>query len=303
MSARELAAGKWRSVLVQLGIDDKVLNKQHHPCPANGAGTDRFRFNDRNGSGNYFCACSDGTKGGMALLMCCKGITYAEAAKQVESIVGSCERDKERPPRDPRAALNRVRKSLEPAGVTVQGYLAARGLSPTPAIKESRQPYWHGGERLGEYDCMVGLIQSPDGKPQSYHLTYLSGPAKAEVPAPRKMMTPVETVSGGAVRLFAAAEEMGVAEGIETALSAHKLYKVPTWAALTAGGMESFVPPPECKHLTIFADNDASYTGHAAAYALAKRLTSKGVECLVMLPDRGDWNDVLLRQQNGESHA
>lgn len=303
MSAREQAAGKWRSVLTQLGIDERVLNKRHHPCPANGAGTDRFRFNDRNGSGNYFCACSNGDKGGMSLLMCCKGITYAEAAKQVESIVGTCEKDKERPPRDPRAALNRIRKSLGPAGDTVQGYLAARGVRPTAAIKESRQPYWHGGERLGEYDCMVTLIQSPDGKPQSYHLTYLSGPAKAEVPAPRKMMKPVDTVTGGAVRLCPAAEEMGIAEGIETALSATALFKVPTWAALTAGGMESFVPPPECKHLTIFADNDASYTGHAAAYSLAKRLTRQGIECLVMIPDRGDWNDALLQKQNAESRA
>ena len=104
MSAREEAAGKWRTVLSQLGIDERVLDRRHHPCPGSGQGTDRFRFADRNGSGNYFCACSDGTKGGMALLMCCKGITYAEAAKQVESIVGSCEKDKERAPRDPRAA-------------------------------------------------------------------------------------------------------------------------------------------------------------------------------------------------------
>lgn len=303
MSARERAQGRWRGVLTQLGIEEKFLNKRHHPCPANGQGTDRFCFKDRNGSGNFFCACSDGKKGGLALLMCCKGITYAEAAKQVESIVGKCETDKQDKPRDPKAALNRVRKALGPAGVEVEGYLASRGLSPTAAIKQARLPYWHGRERLGEYECMVGLITGADGKPQSYHITHLSGPYKAEVPNVRKIMTPVDTVSGGAIRLTPAAADMGVAEGIETALSATKLFKVPTWATATAGALDSFVPPPECTHLTIFGDTDKSYTGQAAAYSLAKKLTAKGIECLVMLPEAGDWNDTLLRKQNEQSHT
>ena len=64
MSAREDAQGKWRSVLAACGVPADALDGKHHPCPATGQGEDRFRFADRNGSGNFFCGCSDGKKGG-----------------------------------------------------------------------------------------------------------------------------------------------------------------------------------------------------------------------------------------------
>lgn len=293
MKARELAQGKWRSVLTQLGVPRHALDGKHHACPATGQGEDRFRFADRNGSGNYFCACSDGDKGGMALLMCCRNLSYAEACKEVEGVVGTATADPEKPKRDPRHALNRVRISLTAPSESVRAYLASRGLEPVPAIRQGRLVYWDSGINLGEFDCMVAAIIGPDGKAQSYHVTYLEAGKKASVPSPRKVMPPVGTITGGAIRLCPIAEHMGIAEGIETALSASKLYGVPTWAAVSAHGIETFQPPARCKRITVFADADASFTGQAAAYALAKRLVRTGVECDVMFPDRGDWNDML----------
>jgi putative DNA primase/helicase len=256
-------------------------------------GDDRFRFADRNGSGNYFCGCSNGEKGGIALLMCCQGLSYASAAKAVESVAGLAEKDQEPERRDPRAALNRVHGRVKPAGKAVTDYLRNRGLSTPPTIKQARLRYWDRSNSLGDFDCMVARVSGADGKPQSYHITYLKDGQKAPVPSPRKIMTPIETVSGGAVWLYPPAEDMGIAEGIETAIAAHMMHGVPVWAALTAGGIESFVPPKVCKRLTIFGDTDQSYTGQAAAYALAKRMVRSGIECVVSLPPAGDWNDAL----------
>lgn len=297
MKARDLAQGKWRAVLTQLGIPAHVLDGKHHPCPASGEGKDRFRFADRNGTGNYFCCDSTGDKGGIALLMHVRGWGYAEAAREVERIVGGVEADPDKPKRDPRKALNRIRALVKPVGPAVTRYLHARGLEVAPGLKQARLTYWDDRRNLGTFDCMVGLILSPANRPQSYHLTYLRDGKKADVPNPRKVMTPVETVTGGAVRLYPAAPQMGIAEGIETAIAAHLLTGMPVWAAANANGVESFRPPSVCEHLTVFGDCDGSFTGQAAAYGLAKRMARSGIACEVRIPDAGDWNDVLIAQQ------
>lgn len=297
MKAKDAANGKWRSVLTQLGIAEHALDGKHHPCPASGEGEDRFRFADRNGSGNFFCNCSDGTKGGMALLMCCRSLSYVEACKEVERVVGAAKDEPVKPKADPRVALNRVRRLVRPAGDAVAAYLKGRGLIVPPGIKQARLTYWHNGKDLGAFDCMVGLIVSPADVPQSYHLTYLADGAKADVPVSRKVMTPVDTVTGGAIRLFPPAEHMGIAEGIETAIAAHMLTGLPVWAAANANGVEKFVPPAECKRLTVFGDADETFTGQAAAFVLAKRAARAGFRCDVSLPpENGDWNDELQRR-------
>lgn len=294
MKARDMAQGRWPSILSALGIDSAVLDGKHHACPASGEGRDRFRFTDRNGSGSYFCACSQGDKGGIALMMCCKGIDYAEACREVEKVAGHAETTMPKLKRDPRPALNRVRALVQPAGFTVARYLRERGLTVAPGLREARLNYWDGARNLGVFTAMVGLVQAHDDKPQSYHLTYLKGAGKADVPSPRKIMTPVESVTGCAVRLYPHAPQLGVAEGIETAIAAHMLTGLPVWAALNAHGVETFQPPKGTASVSVFADNDASYTGQAAAYALAKRMQRVGISCDVRVAPFGDWNDVLL---------
>lgn len=291
---REMASGKWRGILAQFGVDQRYLDGKHHACPSTGTGEDRFRFADRNGTGNFFCSCSDGRKGGIDLLMCCKGWDFATAAREVERICGKVKRDEFKPRRDPLPALRRVARLCRPIGKDVRDYLHGRGLQPPPFLKQATLKYFGDGWDVS-YPAMVGLITGPDGRAQSYHLTYLDGGKKAEVPSPRKVMTPVETITGAAIRLYPEAESLGIAEGIETAIAASMLHGLPVWACISAGGIESFTPPDSVKHLTIFSDNDANYTGQSAAYSCAKRLERSGITCDVRIPDLGDWNDVLLR--------
>ena len=100
-------------------------------------------------------------------------------------------------------------------------------------------------------------------------------------------------VRRGAVRLKAASEHLGIAEGIETALSAMQVFKTPVWATLSTGGIASFPILPGIKLLTVFADHDQP--GMAAAATCCRRYNAAGIDAEIRHPSRPDtdWNDYL----------
>ncbi|MGP2733768.1 DUF927 domain-containing protein [Serratia bockelmannii] len=74
------AKGRWPHILPALGITVPA-NGKHGPCPKCG-GTDRFRFDDRDGRGTWICShCQHGD--GLDLVKLVAGIDAASAAKEV----------------------------------------------------------------------------------------------------------------------------------------------------------------------------------------------------------------------------
>ena len=49
---QDKAIGRWRTLLPFLGVEERFLSSKHGPCPICG-GTDRFRWDDKAGSGSY----------------------------------------------------------------------------------------------------------------------------------------------------------------------------------------------------------------------------------------------------------
>lgn len=90
MSILDIARGRWPDLLAQLGglTPDQLTNK-HQPCPLCG-GKDRYRFDDQDGNGSWFCnKCGgkDQTGGGgngIDMLMRRHGWSYAEACQRIE---------------------------------------------------------------------------------------------------------------------------------------------------------------------------------------------------------------------------
>lgn len=284
MNTIEAARGRWRFILTQFGIEESHLRNLHGPCPICG-GRDRFRWDDKDGTGSYFCSqCGPGY--GLGLLMKVKGWDFPKAAKEVDSLLPDAPvKDFKKPESDPGIALDKVTKSLRPAGADVKKYLSGRGLYKCPpGIYQVTRTYFEEGKKVGRYECMCAPIQDVNGNLVSYHLTHLYHGRKADVPSPRKIMRTRGKLNGCAVRLVPLEEHIGIAEGIETAIAAMFAHKIPCWSAINEGMMRAWEPPKGIKRVTIFGDNDENFVGQRAAYELALRLHKLGIKTEVFIP-------------------
>lgn len=300
LSVRTVALGRWRSILTVLGMDERALSGKHCPCPMCG-GKDRFRFDDKEGRGTYFCS-GCGAGDGVQLAMGITGLSFRDVAAEVERIAGTVRPSTIKPGRsddDKLAALRRAFRESRPIerGDEACRYLAGRGLRlydlPENVRTHPGMQYRDGGAVVGTFPAMLATVTDAAGRAVSMHRTYIQDGRKAPVPAPKKLMQGLP-LAGAAIRLTPVSRTLGVAEGIETALACLQQFDVPTWACVSAGVLEAFEPPAGVEHVIVFGDHDDNFTGQAAAYRLAHRLARKAIEVEVCIPPApGDWLDHL----------
>lgn len=309
---KERARGRWPGVLAALGVPTKALRNRHGPCPACG-GTDRFRFDDKAGTGSFFCShCGPGD--GIELVKRFCKVDFKGAARLIEQQIGvvpvvskatTCApADDQRKRRDMADLWARGQPmTIEDPGGRYLHDRTGWTEFPTCLRFSPDERYFDAGDRPTWHPMMVARVEPSDtataeGERPALHRTYLGKfGGKAEVPNPRKMMGTMPT--GAAVRLMRHVSVLGIAEGIETAISASVLFKAPVWAALSGGLLSDWSPPSNVRTVIAFGDNDGNFTGQAAAYALARRLNARSVTTSVELPLRPgtDWNDVLRERR------
>ncbi len=191
------------------------------------------------------------------------------------------------------AAAMRIWAETVPAeGTLVETYLQSRwiNLAPPPVLR-FHPGLWHGPSG-SEWPAMVALVTTVDDRPVAIHRTYLrrDGTDKAPVDPDKMVLGPI---SGCAVRLSPATDELVVGEGIETCLSGTVIFDVPTWSALSVPGLKALVLPSVVRRIVILADSGDE--GEEAAYRAACRWRAEGRKVSIKLPDPGfeDFNDQL----------
>jgi putative DNA primase/helicase len=302
-STIDAARGKWRGILLHFGLTERHLNGKHGPCPMC-EGTDRFRWDNKEGSGSYLCSgCGSGT--GMQLVMRFKGWDFPQAAGEIDKVLGRVKAEPIKPPPDRKKQEGDSARlwdsasqitSADPAGL----YLASRSL-PLPkgrAVLRFATLCPVPGE-AGFRPALLALIRGHDGKPVNVHRTFLTPQGrKADMVDPRATM-PGELPDGCAIRLGPVAERMGIAEGIETALAASVRFGLPVWAAINTTMLSKWRAPEGCNEVVVFADHDLKFGGQAAAYTVAHRLTCRDkARVRVELPPipGTDWADPQNRE-------
>lgn len=290
IDAKSIAKGKWRSILPELGLDQKFLSNKHGPCPICG-GKDRFRFLDTNGDGVFICnQCGSGD--GFTLAERALNRDFKQIAELIREKAGKMAVTKidEQGPTDTKLMAKMWKQSdAIHSDSPVYKYLLRR-LKAMPNIENIR--------------CldgnMIAKVQMADGVGCNIHTTYLDPEGrKAAVEVPKRVMKG-SLPDGCAIRLYPPARVMGVAEGIETALSASLLFKMPVWATVNGGLLAKWTPPEEAETIVVFGDNDANFTGQAKAYHLANRLVTqfhRKVEVKIPPIAGWDWNDALQGHQ------
>jgi putative DNA primase/helicase len=294
----DAARGKWRGILLMLGVDEKYLHNRHGPCPLCG-GTDRFRFDNRDGSGSYLCSgCGSGT--GMQLLQKLKGWDFKQAADEIDKVLGNVRADPPaRPKLDPakrKELMNALWKGARPLqpGDPAHRYLTERRRLPLPPGAGADLRF-HPGASIpdslggGTAPALLALVRDVAGKPVSIHRTFLGDDWHRG-----RALFAGELPESVAIRLGAPVDGvLGIAEGLETALKARALFGVTCWSVVNSVMLAKFEPPEGVTEIRIYGDNDANFTGQAAAYHCAKRMVAKGVSVEVSIsPEMGkDWAD------------
>lgn len=306
MKTSAAAKGNWPKIFEYYGLPP-ITGKNHFKgeCPVC-SGRGKYRCDDHEGSGSWICTCGSGD--GMSLLIKTQGKPFGVLCREIDDLLGNNYQHRVVPINTTAASMrerviSKFAKLVDLRGTSAAGYLFNRGITrlPTEAVRFCAKERHNGSV----YQSLFSLATDNKGELCYLHRTYLDGDKKASAMGEGQKrlrslqeQTYLDHAQSVAVRMFPVASTLGIAEGIETALSANQVYHVNTWATLNSGFMKKFRAPAGVKHLIIFADMDKhSATGHAAAFecAHANLVAKNDIEKVtIRWPDHGDFNDFIM---------
>ncbi len=189
------------------------------------------------------------------------------------------------PERDKLAAI--WARTVPLRGTLGETYLLHRRCVIPPPDSDLR--FLPGSDRYPPSLCAL-VSNTLTNEPQSLHFTRLKSDGSGRLD---RMLLRGHAKKNGCIRLWpdeAVTHGLAISEGVETALSAAHAFQ-PVWATVDAGNMALFPVLDGIATLMLFADNDEA--GLKAARACGSRWAAAGREARLVIPERGDVNDVV----------
>lgn len=241
------------------------------------------------------------------LFHCFAGCTTAEVLKALQRQRLHDRAPLDMPAKEPRRDMSALAVRLWHASKPVVGtlaetYLRARGLTgPYPrSLRFNPKTVLGSGSDKRVMPALIAAVESDLGV-IAVQRTFLDPVDILHKPIPKPKVA-LGLLGTGAIRLAPATDDLGLAEGIEDALSAMHWFGTPTWAL---GGVErlAFVAIPEkVRRIIVYADR-----GPAAARLLEKareHLSRHRRELVAHVPDvHNDWNDAWRAKRVRDSFA
>ena len=291
------ACGHWPRILPALGV--KVIKNRHQACPVCG-GSDRFRFDDKEGRGTWLCnQCGAGD--GLKLVEKVFGVKPSEAAQKVNAVTGNlppvapeviatAEAETEA---DRKAAVSLAVRLMEKTR-TASGnaYLTRKGF-PDRECPVLSVMHKTGGVTFRAGDVVVPLY---DDTGALINLQLISSDGLKRPLKGGAVKGACHTIEGKKQ----AGKHLWIAEGYATALTVHHLTGETVMVALSSVNLLSLASLVRQKHpacqIVLAADRDLNGDGQTKAAAAAE--TCEGIVALP--PVFGDWNDAFM-QNGGEA--
>ncbi|EBT6589407.1 DNA primase [Salmonella enterica] len=289
------ASGHWPSILTALGV--KVIKNRHQACPVCG-GSDRFRFDNKEGRGTWFCnQCGAGD--GLKLVEKVFGVTASEAAQKVNAVTGNlppvapeviavAEAETEADRKAAAALAVRLMEKTRPA--TGNSYLTRKGF-PAQECLTLTAMHKTGGVTFRAGDVVVPLH---DDTGVVVNLQFINSDGLKRTLKGGQVKGAYHVIEGKKQ----AGKRLWIAEGYATALTVHHLTGETVMVALSSVNLLSLASLarqkyPACQ-IVLAADRDLNGDGQSKAAAAAD-----ACEGIVALPPVfGDWNDAFM--QKGE---
>ncbi|ELW9524149.1 MULTISPECIES: primase-helicase zinc-binding domain-containing protein [Enterobacter cloacae complex] len=286
------ACGHWPRILPALGV--KVIKNRHQACPVCG-GSDRFRFDDKEGRGTWFCnQCGAGD--GLKLVEKVFGMTASEAAGKVDAVTGNlppvapeviaaAEAETEADRKAAAALAVRLMEKTRPA--SGNAYLTRKGFPDRecPVLSATHKA---GGVTFRAGDVVVPLH---DDTGALVNLQLISSDGLKRTLKGGQVKGACHVIEGKKQ----AGKRLWIAEGYATALTVHHLTAETVMVALSSVNLLSLASLVRQKHpacqIVLAADRDLSGDGQSKATAAAD-----ACEGIVALPPVfGDWNDAFIQ--------